>query len=152
MPVPAPPIAGGEPAVASPWPLRDFLELGALPGAVPSARLHARQVLWEWALAPLSEAVEHVVTELVTNAVTAASASWAVEPVRLWLLSDARRVLGLVWDADPRSPELTEPGADAESGRGLFLVQAFSERWGAYPTPHLGGKVVWAQCGPAPAR
>ena len=27
------------------WPLRSFLELGAFPGAVPCARLHARQML-----------------------------------------------------------------------------------------------------------
>jgi hypothetical protein len=32
------------------WPLRSFLELGAFPGAVPCARLHARQMLWEWRL------------------------------------------------------------------------------------------------------
>jgi hypothetical protein len=30
------------------WPLRSFLELGALPSAVPCARLHTRQLLWEW--------------------------------------------------------------------------------------------------------
>jgi hypothetical protein len=30
------------------WPLRSGLELGALPSAVPCARLHARQVTWEW--------------------------------------------------------------------------------------------------------
>jgi hypothetical protein len=41
--------------------------LGALPGAVPSARLHARQIVWEWALTPLTEPVEHVVSELITN-------------------------------------------------------------------------------------
>ena len=35
------------------WPLRSFLELGALPSAVPCARLHARQVLWEWRLTGL---------------------------------------------------------------------------------------------------
>jgi hypothetical protein len=29
-------------------PLRSYLELGALPTAVPCARLHARHVLWEW--------------------------------------------------------------------------------------------------------
>jgi hypothetical protein len=75
-----------------------------------------------------------------------------IEPVRLWLLSDARRVLALVWDAHPRPPALTEAGADEERGRGLFLVQAFSERWGSYPTPQLGGKIVWAQCGPAAGR
>src|ERR1022692_1141720 len=30
------------------WSLRSCLELGALPSAVPCARLHTRQVLWEW--------------------------------------------------------------------------------------------------------
>ncbi len=30
------------------WPLESFLELGALPSAVPCARYHCRQVLWEW--------------------------------------------------------------------------------------------------------
>src|SRR6266567_3081009 len=36
---------------AAPWPYLSFLELGALPGAVPCARLHTRQMLWEWDLA-----------------------------------------------------------------------------------------------------
>ncbi len=129
------------------WPVRDFLELGALPGAVPSARLHARQIVWEWALTPLTEPVEQVVSELITNSVAAARAMPQVEPVRLWLLSDSRKVVVLVWDANPQPPALIEVGDDAESGRGLFLVQAFSERWGSYPTPQMGGKVVWAVCG-----
>jgi len=30
------------------WPLCSYLELGALPTAVPCARLHARHVLREW--------------------------------------------------------------------------------------------------------
>ncbi len=147
--MPVPPATDAAAEVARPWPLRQFLELGALPGAVPCARLHARQIMWEWALTPLTEAVEHVVSELITNAVAAARAGPGIEPVRLWLLSDSRQALVLVWDADPRRPVLTEAGEDAESGRGLFLVQAFTDRWGSYPTPHLGGKVVWARCGPA---
>jgi uncharacterized membrane protein len=32
------------------WPLRSHLELGALPSAVPCARLHAKHVSWEWGL------------------------------------------------------------------------------------------------------
>ncbi len=44
-----------------------FLELGALPSAVPCARIHARQVVWEWGLGALTEAVELVVSELVTS-------------------------------------------------------------------------------------
>jgi anti-sigma regulatory factor (Ser/Thr protein kinase) len=128
------------------WPVRDFLELGALPGAVPSARLHARQIVWEWALTTLTEPVEQVVSELITNSVAAARAMPQIESVRLWLLSDMRKIVVLVWDANPQPPALIEAGDDAESGRGLFLVQAFSERWGSYPTPQMGGKVVWALC------
>jgi hypothetical protein len=33
---------------------------------------------------------------------------------------------------------------DAESGRGLELVRALSDRWGCC-IPVAGGKVVWAQ-------
>jgi anti-sigma regulatory factor (Ser/Thr protein kinase) len=130
--------------MAAQWPVRDFLELGALPGAVPSARLHTRQIVWEWALTPLSEPVEQVVSELVTNSVAAARAMPQIEPVRLWLLSDTRKVVVLVWDANPQPPALIQVGDYAENGRGLFLVQALSERWGTYPTPQMGGKVVWA--------
>jgi hypothetical protein len=48
-PVRIPPLAdpqGND--VTGRWPLRSFLELGALPSAIPCARLHTRQVAWEW--------------------------------------------------------------------------------------------------------
>jgi hypothetical protein len=38
------------------WPLQDFLELGALAGAVPCARLHSREVLREWGMVALARA------------------------------------------------------------------------------------------------
>ena len=133
--------------MAREWPVRDYLELGALPGAVPSARLHAHQVVWEWALTSLTESVDQVVSELVANSVAAARAMPQIHPLRLWLLSDRRKVLVLVWDANPQPPALIEAGDYAESGRGLFLVAAFSESWGSYPTPQMGGKVVWAVIG-----
>lgn len=50
------------------WPLRSYLELGALPTAVPCARLHARQLVWEWGLNGLAANTELLVSELVTNA------------------------------------------------------------------------------------
>ncbi len=103
-PMPVPPTLDRGTEMAGHWPVRDFLELGALPGAVPSARLHARQVLWEWALTPLTNQVEQVVSELMTNAVTAARAMPQIESVRLWLLSDTRKVVVLVWDASPQPP------------------------------------------------
>ena len=143
-PVPVPPTQNRGTDMAGQWPIRDFLELGALEGAVPSARLHAQHILWEWRLTPLTEAVKQVVSELVTNSVAAARAMPQIGPVHLWLLSDTRKVLVMVWDANPQPPALIEADDFAENGRGLFLVQAFSERWGTYPTPQMGGKVVWA--------
>ena len=67
------------------WPLRDLIEFGALPGAVPCARLHARLVLAEWGLTGLSEQAELVVSELMTNAVAASRSLDWVTPVRLWM-------------------------------------------------------------------
>jgi anti-sigma regulatory factor (Ser/Thr protein kinase) len=130
--------------------VRSYLELGALPGAVPCARLHTRQVLWEWDLGELSEAAELVVSELVTNALQTTVDRALPAPIRLWLSNDGVRVLIEVWDADPRPPrpkplgidDVLEPGDD--SGRGLFLVASVSKRWSWY-SHEWGGKVVWAE-------
>ncbi len=73
-----PPAARADAPQAAPfavqWPYRTFLELGALAGAVPSARLHVRLVLLEWGLAALSDDTELLVSELVTNGVRASRA------------------------------------------------------------------------------
>lgn len=129
--------------MADDWPLQSFIELGALPGAVPCARLHARQVLWEWGLSGLSENVELLVSELVTNAVKASQPMEQIFPVGLWLLSDKAQVLILVWDANPQPPVWIDAGEEAENGRGLVLVEEISERWDWY-FPRGGGKVVRA--------
>lgn len=126
------------------WTLQSFLELGALPGAVPSARLHTRQVVFEWGLAPLERSAELVVSELVTNAVTASQSQDRPASVRLWLLSDSAHVLVLVHDASTEPPVLLHIEPDAEQGRGLMLVDAFSEQWGWYSPSETDGKVVWA--------
>jgi len=138
--------------MTSQWPLHSFLEFGALPGAVPCARLHARQLLWEWGLAALTDSTELVVSELITNAIQASRATGQAAPVRLWLLSDKAQVLVLVWDANPHSPVRADVNDETENGRGLLLVDAISERWGWYfPVGHgfanvqdQRGKVVWA--------
>src|SRR6266566_6243351 len=108
----------------SQWPLQDFLELGALAGAVPCARLHARQVLWEWKLRNLGESAELLVAELVTNAVKASRTMTQAFPVRLWLASDSAQVLILVSDASPQPLVRMDTSDEAENGRGLMLVEA----------------------------
>lgn len=126
------------------WPLRSYLELGILPGAVPCARLHARQVLWEWGLVAFSANTELLVGELVTNAVQISRATGQDAPVRLCLVSDKTQVVIWVWDASPLPPVRADTGSDAETGRGLMLVQAISARWGWDFPQDMGGKVVWA--------
>jgi hypothetical protein len=126
------------------WPEYDCLELAALPTAVACARLHARNMLWEWGLDWLAPNAELLVAELTKNAVRDKETRDEA-PVRLRLSSDGGQVLIEVWDADPRPPA---------AGRGLRLLAALGARWDWYLTNEPGGKVVWCQLGalaPRPA-
>jgi anti-sigma regulatory factor (Ser/Thr protein kinase) len=142
--------------LAEDWPLRSYLELGALRSAVPCARVHVKQVLWEWGLQELSYNVELVVSELVTNSVLASeglmgsrfNGKWTPgrPPVRLWVWSDKQGVLIQVWDGDDRMPRRRVGELEDESGRGLLLVEAVCDEWGACPMEGASGKVVWGRC------
>jgi anti-sigma regulatory factor (Ser/Thr protein kinase) len=139
-------IARRHPGFGSGRPLQDFLEFGALAGAVPCARLHTRQVLWEWGLASLGESAELVVSELIANAV---KASWAVSApaVRLWLILGPGEVLILAWDQSTQPPVRMLAEDEAENGRGLTLVDAVSASCGWCSCADGGGKLVWALVG-----
>ena len=43
----------------------------------------------------------------------------------------------------PAAAVRADPSTDAETGRGLLLVEMITDQWGAYPTPPYG-KSVWA--------
>jgi anti-sigma regulatory factor (Ser/Thr protein kinase) len=134
------------------FPQRSSLLLGALPSAVPCARLHIRQVLWEWSLSEVAEAAELLLSELVTNAVQATRATVNDLPVNVRLSANRGRLLIEVWDSNVQPPvpgvlENDFPVLDADRGRGLFLVETLSERWGWYPTRNPGGKVTWCELG-----
>jgi anti-sigma regulatory factor (Ser/Thr protein kinase) len=125
--------------------------LGALPTAPGCGRAWTRHVLREWGLDRLADDTELLVSELTTNAVQA-SASMADAAIGLWLASDCGRAAILVWDPSPHPPAPADPGQDAETGRGLLLVQSLSLQWGwhfpASTTPGgHAGKVVWALVG-----
>ena len=138
-------VASRDNSWARQWPLRSFLELGAFPGAVPCARLHARQMLWEWRLTGLSDIAELLISELVTNAIQISRADAQTTPVRLWMLANRTRVLILVWDSSPQPPVRMSTSQDDENGRGLLLVETLSTQWDWYfPPQQTGGKVVWA--------
>lgn len=145
---PSRPPARPEPAarpLLDQWPLLSHLELGALPGAVACARLHARQVLWEWGLSALAPDAELLVSELMTNATRASPPDEQVQPVGLWLSSDRSRLLILVQDTNRRPPDpVGRAGGDDERGRGLLIVDAISAKWGWDAQAGSSGKVVWA--------
>ena len=152
-PVPVPPSHEQQGmSMADDWPLHSYLELGALPSAVPCARHWTAQLLWEWGLTDLSYQVELLISELVTNGVAASRAMKQIFPVRLWLLSDKTRVVILVWDGNPQRPVRLSVHDEAESGRGLVLVEALSDKWNWYAHEGLGGKVVWCQVSLGPAQ
>jgi anti-sigma regulatory factor (Ser/Thr protein kinase) len=141
------------PGMSASSPLTTTLPLGALPGATPCARLHARAVLTEWGLADLAEAAELIVSELVTNAVRASTGKdgkpkydgASMPVVVLRMASDRIRLLIEVWDAIPGAPAAAHPGPEDEGGRGLMLVEAMCDRWRWQTVPNWPGKVVWAE-------
>ncbi|CCK27735.1 magnesium or manganese-dependent protein phosphatase [Streptomyces davaonensis JCM 4913] len=99
------------------------------------ARRLARRALSRWGLEELSDSVELLVSEVVTNAVRYAS-----RPVTLRLLrTDVLRCE--VGDDVPQLPRLRQARATDEGGRGLYLVNKLARRWGA--TRLSTGKVVW---------
>jgi anti-sigma regulatory factor (Ser/Thr protein kinase) len=110
---------------------------------VPYIRRHTRQTLAAWRLGHAADEIEIVVCELVTNAVRATLSVRAAAPVALYLAVEHGRLYVLVWDASPQLPARRDHARDAESGRGLELVEALSEAWGACVQP--GGKVTWAR-------
>ncbi|WP_163015773.1 SpoIIE family protein phosphatase [Streptomyces sp. Tu 4128] len=99
------------------------------------ARRLARRALARWGMEDLTDAVELLVSEVVTNAVRYAS-----RPVTLRLLrTDVLRCE--VGDDVPQLPRLRQARATDEGGRGLYLVNRLARRWGA--TRLSTGKVVW---------
>ncbi|PRH76891.1 serine/threonine protein phosphatase [Streptomyces solincola] len=99
------------------------------------ARRLARRALARWGLEELSDQVELLVSEVVTNAVR-----YAERPVTLRLLrTDVLRCE--VGDDSPQLPRQRRARDTDEGGRGLFLVNRLARRWGA--TRLSTGKVVW---------
>jgi serine phosphatase RsbU (regulator of sigma subunit)/GAF domain-containing protein/anti-sigma regulatory factor (Ser/Thr protein kinase) len=117
----------------------DELVLLPVPASVGQARRAARAALRAWGTPEdLEGDALVVVSELVTNAVLHARSDITL---RLSLRGSHLRVE--VGDADPSLPELRPYGPEAGTGRGLALVAAATDRWGAEPAAE--GKVVWAE-------
>lgn len=125
--------------------------------AVKGARGFTRKTLHRWGLAREFDDVALVVSELVTNALRhglpTSSQPQPDPPVRLHLMRWSSRLVCAVRDPSGEPPHAASQEQDleefvdfaAESGRGLWLVDSFSDCWGWHKlTGALPGKVVWA--------
>ncbi|MFI1162623.1 ATP-binding protein [Streptomyces sp. NPDC020801] len=126
--------------------------LSSTPRGARLARLLAADQLRNWGLP--YEAASHVVAELAANAAT--HGRLPGRSFRLTLHAVGRALLRIeVTDTrGDRRPRLEEPDADAESGRGLLLVDALADRWGI-DEGRFPRKTVWAELHlspPDPAR
>ncbi|MEW2268720.1 SpoIIE family protein phosphatase [Streptomyces griseofuscus] len=112
-------------------------DVPADPSAVAGLRRAVTERLEEWGLDEQAFGMELVLSELVTNAIRYGS-----EPIGLRLIRD-RALICEVADGSNTSPHLRYAATTDEGGRGLFLVQQMTERWGTRYSPQ--GKVIWAE-------
>jgi two-component sensor histidine kinase len=107
------------------------------PTSAAAARRFVRDVLNRWRVGEREEPVLLCTDELVTNAIVHVASS--IEVVVLRSADGMIRVE--VHDESSRPPLRRLASIDAESGRGLQLVEALSSRWGVASAPT--GKAVW---------
>ena len=116
-------------------------------GSVRAAREYVLATLRRWDVAEPREDIAIVISELLTNALRHAlpppGQTRPRQPIRLGLLQPGPCVLCAVTDPSEAAPVPRAPGPLAETGRGLLLICALSDRWG-YTTLNGTGKVVWA--------
>jgi serine/threonine-protein kinase RsbW len=83
-----------------------------------------------------------VLSELVTNAVVHGD---GVITVAIECRSDAVAVA--VGDDGEGGPRIRNCSADADSGRGMVVVDSLASEWGVRPSSDGAGKAVWARIG-----
>ncbi|GHF30878.1 ATP-binding protein [Streptomyces griseoluteus] len=105
-------------------------------------RDHLETLDWARSAPDTVDAVLLTVSELVTNAHVHARAT-----AQLVLTWDSECLHVTVHDASPELPEQRRPTTGATGGRGMLLVDALADSWGAYPCPR--GKEVTACFRPA---
>ncbi|WP_406292980.1 SpoIIE family protein phosphatase [Embleya sp. NBC_00888] len=109
---------------------------------VAQTRRFLRDVLQRWSLLPMLDDLEVLVSEVVTNALIHAHSE-----VDLRLRAYRHRIRVEVRDSDPYPPVPTTllqddaRNVEAESGRGLLIVDALATAWGSSPAGR--GKTTW---------
>ncbi|MEV7687433.1 SpoIIE family protein phosphatase [Streptomyces bungoensis] len=102
---------------------------------VGTARRFVHDRLSSWGLQNMSDALELVVSETVTNALVHAGSD---VDVRLRAFADHIRLEVRDSDTNPPIPSplslAEEENAEAEHGRGMLIVEALAEMWSSSPT------------------
>ena len=95
---------------------------------------------------PGTPVLQLIVTELVTNSIAhSRSGRRADGTVTLTLTGHSRRIRVAVTDSGGSTlPQLREVDFCAESGRGLFLVDALAITWNCFRNPS-GAVTTWAE-------
>ena len=107
------------------------------PAAAAEARSQVRAAICAWDV-PVDPSVAILLTsELVTNAIRYETG----ETVTLAISCPGGRLRVEVHDTSCFVPVPVDASVDAETGRGLMLVDTLSAEWGCYPTP--AGKAVY---------
>ncbi|MGW1159056.1 ATP-binding protein [Streptomyces sp. NPDC002519] len=112
--------------------------------SVGRARTLLREQAASWKLPDeVTDTAVLLLSELMTNAYRHAKVPPGRE-MRARCVLEADRLRVSVTDADGTLPTPPRQAAsDDESGRGLALVAALAEEWGAEPRPGGIGKTVW---------
>jgi anti-sigma regulatory factor (Ser/Thr protein kinase) len=129
---------------ATPPPPRDIeWQFSRHARSVSRARNLLREQATAWKIPDeVAETAALLLSELMTNAYRHAKVSPGRE-IRARCALDADRLRVSVTDANDSLPEARQAGPDDESGRGLALVAALADRWGAGPREGGIGKTVW---------
>jgi anti-sigma regulatory factor (Ser/Thr protein kinase) len=120
-------------------------ELDPQPAAAALARRLTRDCLAHWDLRGLIADAEAIASELVTNAVAAVPPASTGLTITYAIHGTPTGLHIYAWDIGPGYPQAARADHHAETGRGLTIIDALTDRnWGWWPTPASGGKVVWA--------
>jgi anti-sigma regulatory factor (Ser/Thr protein kinase) len=139
-----PPVSPNGAMVMNTSALTRKIELPARPESAGLARRFAHSCLLDWQLGRLTDDVDLVVSELVTNALLhARSEVRGTAPIRLEVVRELDSLVCQVTDGSVAPPTQESAGETAEHGRGLLLVDVLSAQWGWFTGP--AGKAVWAR-------
>ncbi|MEJ8645673.1 ATP-binding protein [Streptomyces sp. MS1.HAVA.3] len=120
---------------------RRRLALAGVPGPIAKGRAFTRQALrdWGWDKTETSEDTLLLVSELLTNAALHANGC------RELVLTADETALHIEVHDDTTTLPVRNPAPQRgiPGGRGLYIVERLSDRWGAHT--YVTGKAVWAE-------